>query len=199
MATSPTTNTWLARRRPADRDAHARARALAPAGTGIHAPQLLDQPRLDRFHGEPAHRHRTDVGDHHESLARHIQCVCRLHVAGEHEHDLIAGTDAVAGVGRAESGRLEFRGGAAEHVQAEDLEGVAVQAVARQRMARTESRSARESSPPRSVSRGSGEGRPGMVTPMRCSASTDESSATPRCGSPPRSSTSKYWSATEGS
>jgi hypothetical protein len=67
------------------------------------------------------------LGDDDESLPVHVERVCLLDVAGQYENQQVAGTQPVVLVHRPGLGRLEPRRGAAECLQPEQLEALALE------------------------------------------------------------------------
>ena len=95
-------------------------RALA-FHAGVHAAEAGVQHRLELGHGEVCDRDLADLRDDHEAAPRDFERARQLDVAREDEHQFIAGAEAVVRVHRTAEVRLEFAGGGAKDVEAEDL------------------------------------------------------------------------------
>jgi hypothetical protein len=77
---------------------------------------------LELAHGEVGHVELPGLGDHDESLARHLQHVGLLNVTGQDEDQDVARAELVVLVHRARVHRLELGREPAEGLDAEDLE-----------------------------------------------------------------------------
>ena len=93
--------------------------ALTPH-TRVHTPeprveQVVELGERQVGDAQPAHLWNDD-----EPFARHLQRVRQFDVAGENEHQLVAGAEFVLGVHRAIEVGQKLAGGAAEEVEAKD-------------------------------------------------------------------------------
>jgi hypothetical protein len=102
-------------------DGESRRCVSSPPDTGVHATQPRVQDILELPQREVGNVYLSDAGNHDESLARHVERDGFLDVAGENEHEPVAGTEAVVRIDRPVDGRIEWGVGGPKNLETENV------------------------------------------------------------------------------
>src|SRR5690606_27808360 len=93
-------------------DAEAESRGVADPAVGTR--ESLMKHTLRVSHGEIGNVDLPHLRHHHEALTSDVECIRSFHVAGQHQHEAVAGTETVRSVHGTREVRLERRRRASE-------------------------------------------------------------------------------------